>query len=170
MIIKLLYLFALGSIIGWVLELFFRTSVHRKLINPGALIGPYLPLHGTGFVLIYYISILDISILSKALLFLIATTLIELVIGKYFLDVWHVRYWDYSKNKWNYQGLICPLFSIIWVILSLLFYFYIFPNLQSNLNTLIFNNTYILILDIFYLFFSLDALFLIKRLNKKARN
>ena len=29
-------------------------------------------------------------------------------------------YWDYSKEKFNYEGIICLKFSIIWVILSVI--------------------------------------------------
>ncbi|OPY00595.1 MAG: hypothetical protein A4E61_01948 [Syntrophorhabdus sp. PtaB.Bin184] len=40
------YLFALFSLVGWVLEVCFRSARQKKLVNPGFLAGPYLPLYG----------------------------------------------------------------------------------------------------------------------------
>ena len=169
MILKLSYLFLIGSVMGWLIELIFRSFTAKKIISFGALKGPYLPLHGIGFILIYYISTLDVIISIKAILFLIATTLIEYLIGKYFLDVWQLRYWDYSSNRWNYKGLICPLFSIIWLMLSMLFYYFVFPSLKIYLANVILYKWLIILLFVYYLVFSIDVLFFIKKLIKKAK-
>lgn len=40
------YLFALFSVVGWLLEVAYRSTMERKLVNPGFLAGPYLPLYG----------------------------------------------------------------------------------------------------------------------------
>lgn len=29
-------------------------------------------------------------------------------------------YWDYSKERYNYEGIICLRFSLIWVLLSII--------------------------------------------------
>ena len=52
-ILVLAFLFYIGSIAGWVLELFFRKIVcsEHKWINPGFLTGPYLPLYGFGCII-----------------------------------------------------------------------------------------------------------------------
>jgi len=43
--------------IGWVLELFYRKMIsERKWINPGFLVGPYLPLYGFGLCTVYLLS------------------------------------------------------------------------------------------------------------------
>lgn len=57
----LLYLFFFGSIAGWGLELLFRRFISRanpdrQWLNPGFLIGPYLPLYGTGTVALFALS------------------------------------------------------------------------------------------------------------------
>jgi uncharacterized protein len=46
------YLFALFSLIGWILEFAFRSLQHKKPVNPGFLTGPYLPIYGTSVVLL----------------------------------------------------------------------------------------------------------------------
>lgn len=45
--LTLAFLFFIGSIIGWLMELVFRKIISSgKWINPGFLVGPYLPLYG----------------------------------------------------------------------------------------------------------------------------
>ena len=56
--LKLAFLFYIGSSLGWVLELFFRRFIsgnnpERKWINPGFMVGPYVPLYGTGLCILY---------------------------------------------------------------------------------------------------------------------
>ncbi len=55
------FLFFLGSVGGWVLELFFRkflsaSNPGHKWINPGFCVGPYVPLYGFGLCISYAIS------------------------------------------------------------------------------------------------------------------
>ena len=44
----------------------------------------------------------------------IAMTVIELIAGEIFIVKMHVKLWDYTGNKFNYKGIICPLYSLIW--------------------------------------------------------
>ena len=49
--LTLAYLFFIGSVLGWVLELFYRRFIsganpERKWINPGFCVGPYVQLYG----------------------------------------------------------------------------------------------------------------------------
>ena len=46
------FLFYMGSSVGWVLELFYRRFEHKKWVNPGFLVGPYLPIYGLGLVIV----------------------------------------------------------------------------------------------------------------------
>lgn len=62
MFLTLAFLFAIGSVAGWVLEVFFRRfysagNPGRKWINPGFCTGPYLPIYGCGLCVLYLISI-----------------------------------------------------------------------------------------------------------------
>ena len=56
--LQIVFIFYLGSTFGWIIELIFRRIVHKKWVNPGFLIGPYLPIYGFGLVfltIIYFI-------------------------------------------------------------------------------------------------------------------
>jgi len=130
-VFTILLVFSIGSLSGWIIELIYRTFVSQKrLVNPGFLSGPYLPLYGFGVFALYLLSIPDMSLWYRALFFFLATTILEWITGEFFLKAFNLRLWDYSTQKWNYKGLICPLFSVFWTILALGFYFFAFPPLQ----------------------------------------
>lgn len=134
-------LFAIGCVAGWVLEVFFRRffskkNPERKWLNPGFCVGPCLPLYGFGLMILYllayfgYISGYDDNIWTKLLLFVVMAlfmTGVELIAGIISYYGFHMRLWDYSNEWGNFKGLICPKFSLIWGILSAIFYFLIFP-------------------------------------------
>lgn len=130
-------LFVLGSLIGYVLEVFYRRIFSaKKWVNPGFMVGPYIPLYGFGVVFLYAISNIDLagfgipewaSILIHIAAIGIILTLIELVAGLIFVKGMHLKLWDYSNQWGNFKGLICPLFSLIWLIVGSVYYFFINP-------------------------------------------
>ncbi len=71
-IIELAFVFALFSVGGWLLEGVYRSLTMRRLINPGLLAGPYLPIYGLGAVLI---SLVRPQISDHSFLFIILAIL-----------------------------------------------------------------------------------------------
>ena len=65
-LLSYIYLFMIGSVIGYFLEVLFRRFVSMKRwINPGFLKGPYLPLYGFGTCILYTISDIGIRYISS---------------------------------------------------------------------------------------------------------
>lgn len=139
------FLFFIGSCLGWCMELIFRrffsrNNPGRKWINPGFLVGPYLPLYGFGLAGMFAISIviqlvLTGNIFADALIIFIIMaiimTAIEYVAGLIFIKGMKVKLWDYSNEKLNLQGIICPKFSIIWGLLGGIYYFTVNSRVES---------------------------------------
>ena len=138
----LAFIFFIGSLAGWLLELIFRrffskANPSRKWINPGFLVGPYLPLYGFSLCVVYLLAHINVSFihgvyLRKTVLFLLmalSVTLIEYFAGLIFIKGMHVKLWDYSDEKFNIQGIICPKFTFFWYLLSAIYYFLIHPNI-----------------------------------------
>ncbi len=128
-IINIFFIFACFSIAGWILEVCYRSVPAGKFVNPGLLTGPYLPLYGTGALLLT----MDIILFEKSFImikifsYFVTTTGIELVsalIAQYFFNT---SLWDYSDQRFNYKGHICLKFSIYWIILAFGFEYLIFP-------------------------------------------
>lgn len=168
----LAFLFFIGSVSGWVIELLFRRYIssanpERKWINPGFCTGPYLPLYGSGLCLMYLIASLeDINIiqnpvLNKAFLFVIMAlcmTAIEYISGIIILKTTKVRLWDYTNEWGNIQGIICPKFSLIWALLGGAYYFFVHPNIIKALNWLSDNLAFSFFIGLFFGFFIIDVI------------
>ncbi|MFR2966298.1 MAG: putative ABC transporter permease [Anaerovoracaceae bacterium] len=60
-ILILSFLFAMGSLLGWCLEVVYRrfspANKSRRWINPGFMTGPYLPIYGFGLIALYLIEL-----------------------------------------------------------------------------------------------------------------
>ena len=140
--LQFVFIFFIGSIFGYVLELFYRRYIHKKWVNPGFLIGPYLPIYGFGLcslTLIYLVfSKINANPLLIILLMGISMTLIELVAGLVFIEGAGVKLWDYSDKPFNFKGIICLEFSVIWTILGAVYYYFIANRVLSALEW--FNN------------------------------
>ncbi|MCD8286691.1 MAG: putative ABC transporter permease [Clostridia bacterium] len=129
------FLFIVGSVLGWCLEVLFRRFfTAKKWINPGFLTGPYLPLYGFGLAGLYGITLIPIetgSSWGNALAYIAVMTaamiLIEYIAGLIFIKGLKIKLWDYSKRRGNIQGIICPLFSFFWLIVAVIYYFVIDP-------------------------------------------
>ena len=166
-ILTLAYLFFVGSISGWVLELFFRkwfssSNPEHKWINPGFCTGPYLPIYGFGLCALYLLALLgretglDGSIQGRVLLFLgmaVSMTLIEYIGGLLLLKGAKIRLWDYSNCR---QGLICPLFSFFWALLGAGYYFLIHPHILTALAWLSENLAFSFVIGFFFGVFLVD--------------
>lgn len=142
---ELLFLFLFGSLIGYILEFFYRNLIDKEYINPGFLKGPYIPIYGFGLILLNLFSYFSFNLFYKIILFGIVATLIELLTGLFFLKFFKLKLWDYSYLKFNYKGIIAPLFSIYWILLSLFYYLFLHPLMSLILNY-VFSNQFLLFL------------------------
>ena len=128
-------LFVVGSLLGWVIELFYRRFVsQKKWMNPGFLTGPYLPIYGSGVVVLYGISNIPLTtgnqvvdIIIKILIIGVGMTVVEFIAGLIFIKGMKVKLWDYSNCKGNIMGIICPLYSLIWIVVGSLYFFLVNP-------------------------------------------
>lgn len=137
-------LFVIGSLVGWIIEVFFRRFFSRKKwMNPGFLTGPYLPIYGFGVIGLYALSEIFFSIEIESKLpqwaLVIITILIigailiaiEFIAGLIFIKGLGLKLWDYSNQKGNTMGIICPLFDLLWTAAGAIYFFFIHPGLRD---------------------------------------
>lgn len=135
-------LFVIGSLIGWIIELFFRRFVsQKKWMNPGFLTGPYLPIYGFGVLVLYAVSNISLGITNqiadiivRILIIGVGMTVVEFIAGLIFIKGLKVKLWDYSDRKGNIMGIICPSFSLIWLVVGSLYYFLLNPFLVEGIS------------------------------------
>ena len=185
-ILCLAYLFFIGSVFGWVLELIFRKffspgNPQHKWINPGFCLGPYVPLYGSGLCILYSLAYLGqvtgfgstgigVAILFAAMA--VSMTLIEYLTGIVLLKCFSLRLWDYSKRPGNVQGLICPLFSLIWAALGALYYFLVHPYILDALDWLANNLAFSFVIGYFFGVFTIDVAYsarIVTRIKRFAK-
>lgn len=108
-------------ICGWIFESTYVSLSNRKWINRGFMKGPWLPLYGSGAVVILLVT-LPFQQYPVAVYFAgaITATILEYFTGVVMLKLFKVRYWDYSHRKIQFQGHICLVSTIAWGFLSLL--------------------------------------------------
>ena len=177
------FLFFIGSLLGWGLEVMYRrfspANKERRWINPGFMIGPYLPLYGFGLTALYLLAGLEDTALisevtagSKIALFIVMAlvmTAMEYVAGLIFIRGMKVKLWDYSKEKFNFQGIICLRFSIYWALLGAVYYFLIHPYVAGALEWFSHNIAFSFIVGMFYGIMSVDLVYSLGVVSKISK-
>lgn len=113
--------FFIYSFIGWVWESCYVSARKHQWVNRGFLHGPMLPIYGSG-ALVILISTIGVRE-NPWLIFLfgmLAATVLEYITGAVMEKMFHVRYWDYSRQKLNLNGYICVSSSLCWGVFSVL--------------------------------------------------
>lgn len=116
----LLY-FYVYCFLGWIFESCYVSLRKRQWVNRGFLHGPFLPIYGSGAVMMLFVSApFKENLILTYFAGVVGATLLELVTGAAMEALLKVRYWDYSNQKFNYKGYICLSSSIAWGFLTIL--------------------------------------------------
>lgn len=158
MIPKYVILFFIYSIAGWIAEMIFGIIVNKRIVNRGFLIGPYCPIYGLGVVTITLA-------LSRFTEYKVIVVVMSMVIcglleylTSYFLEkIFHARWWDYSKQKFNINGRVCLEMLVPFGIAGYVITYLINPFFMNLLNAIpqTINITIAIILT---LIFTIDAI------------
>ena len=109
-LISLILLFFSYAFIGWCIEVTLKYFQFHRFINRGFLTGPWLPIYGSGAVLITIVvkgaAPLESSIGTTFVLSFLLCGLLE-YLTSYFLEKrFHARWWDYSQKPMNLHGRV----------------------------------------------------------------
>lgn len=116
-----LFFFFFYCFFGWCFESTYVSICQRKPVNRGFIRGPFLPLYGSGAILMLVVSgpVRD-NLLLTYLAGCVGATALEYVTGVAMESLFKVRYWDYSHKKFNFQGQICLESTLCWGFLTIL--------------------------------------------------
>lgn len=148
-----IFSFILISCISWFLEILYSIVFRYKLVNPGALTGPWCPIYGITYCLIIFMIKKDNKKIINVFKIYLIATIIE-YLASFISDIlFHKTIWDYSEFFLNINGRICLLMSIVFTMLSYIALYFVEPKLNKiytkNLN--IINNVSKVVLFIFIL-------------------
>lgn len=130
----LLSYFLIYSFIGWLLETVYKSILQRKFVNSGFVNGPFCPIYGFGAVILYLF--LDGFKSNFIFVFMIGTIVFsiwEYIVGLFLEKTFNTKYWDYSNEKFNFQGRLCLFMSLTWGALGVLFTYVLHPFISSFL-------------------------------------
>lgn len=123
--IQWLFFFYLYCFLGWCFESGYVFLKTRHPVNRGFLRGPFLPLYGSGAIMMLLVSrpFQEMDFPQNLILTYVAgclgATVLEYVTGVTMEALFKIRYWDYSHNKFNFQGHICLGTSLAWGFLTI---------------------------------------------------
>ena len=144
-----IFFFFVYAFLGWCVEVAYAAITTRELVNRGFLNGPICPIYGCGMTVM--IAVLgrftmpssDMAWYQNVLVAffggMVITTLVELVGGYILYKMFHTRWWDYSDKPFNIGGYICPQFSLLWGLGSVLMIKVVHPLLARGSSPMPFN-------------------------------
>ena len=127
--------FAFYSFAGWIVEVIYRSIEHRRFVNAGFLHGPFVPIYGSGALLIILIdsAMVSFNVFIKSAVYFFALSAMEYITGYLCEKIFRLKLWDYSGNRFNINGRVCLLYSFYWTSAALLFTSFIHPAVSDIL-------------------------------------
>jgi uncharacterized membrane protein len=158
-IVFIILLFLTFSFIGWLWELIYEFLKHGVISNHGVLLGPWLPIYGTGSIIVYLL--LNRYKKNSFVVFMgsfVFCTIIEYFTGWYLETTKNHKWWSYVNMPFNIDGRICLLSSIFFGIAGLFAIYIGIPKLKiflkkfdlKKLTIICFLLTTLFILDLIY--------------------
>ena len=121
---KILLILLSSLFIGSLVETSYRSLKKKRIV---ILSGYSLIMYVATAVFLYLLYSVQVHILFKIILMIIFTTSIEFLVGYLLKKYKNLSLWNYSNRRLNYRGIICPRFSVYWLLISLLYYFIVIP-------------------------------------------
>ena len=108
--LNLVLLFFAYAFLGWCIEVTLKYFEFHRFINRGFLTGPWLPIYGTGAVLITLatdgLGPLDKSVGTTFLVSFLLCGVVEYLTSYVMEKRFHARWWDYSRKPMNLHGRV----------------------------------------------------------------
>ena len=108
--IDLVLLFFAYALLGWCIEVTLKYFQFHRFINRGFLTGPWLPIYGSGAVLITLavdgLAPLESSVGTTFALSFVLCGTVEYLTSFVMEKRFHARWWDYSQKPMNLHGRV----------------------------------------------------------------
>jgi len=139
-------LFAIYSVMGWIMEIFLNVIQRHNFVNRGFLIGPYCPIYGFGGVAITIllgnfmktmeqVSLAD-SIWISSIVIMCICGVLEYFTSYLMEKLFHARWWDYHRFKFNINGRICLETLIPFTVIGQIILRYASPAFIGGINNI----------------------------------
>ena len=127
-----LLLFYFYCFIGWIWESVYVSLGKHKWVNRGFLKGPFLPIYGSGAIVVLLSTLtVENNLILVFVIGMIGATILEYITGAVMEKIFHVRYWDYTDKPFNVNGHICLLSTLAWGLFSILLVRFVNPPIEN---------------------------------------
>ena len=178
-IVTYFLLFMIYSVAGWIMEVTCKSFEAKKFINRGFMIGPYCPIYGWGAI---FITILLKRYISDWIVLffmsMITCGILEYLTSYVMEKLFHARWWDYSRRKYNINGRICLETLVPFGLLGLTIMYITNPIILNALQSIP-DNILNVIAIVLFVMFTIDGIVSLKvvsnvratstKLNKEAK-
>lgn len=131
-IINYIIYFTFYSFIGWFCETIYCSIPAKKFVYRGFLTGPVCPIYGFGAVFILLLlEPIKSYILPCFFSGMVIASVIEYFTSYLMEKIFHARWWDYSNKKFNLNGRICLLNSILFGVMAVVLTQFIHPFISN---------------------------------------
>jgi uncharacterized membrane protein len=123
--------FFLYSMLGWLCEVVYCSIPAKRFINRGFLNGPYCPIYGFGgLIVIILLSPFAERPLLVFLLGMILTSALEYFTSWAMERLFHAKWWDYSQKRFNINGRVCLLNSLLFGLMGVILLYFVQPLME----------------------------------------
>lgn len=169
---QLLWFYLLYSFIGWTIGTSVAAVREHRFIDVGFLFGPYCPAYGFGAVAFAVF----LPELRNHLFFLflggvILSSVITFSTGFVLEKIFHRKWWDYSRKRFQFGGYVNLPYTVVWGISAVVCISFINPSLKELL-VLIPSNLGTILLIVLYAVLCLDlagTIMAIKAVHSRLR-
>lgn len=129
-VVNTLSYFIIYSMIGWGAELVWRSIIEEKRFvkEAGFLIGPWCPIYGVGaLIIINWLTIYKNDAVALFIISMVTCTILEYITSFVMEKAFGRRWWDYSNYKFNLNGRICLLNSVVFGLSALILIEFLHP-------------------------------------------
>lgn len=136
---KYVVFFYIYAFLGWIIDVGICFVSDGTLENRGFLYETICPMYGFAALVLIIISKKvegKGSFLKRLLIATIWCSVLEYLTSLVLEMFFGIRWWDYSKEPYNFQGRICLAASVFWGLLSIIFMRDIHPFIEKKLRNI----------------------------------
>lgn len=133
---KYIVFFYVYAFLGWIVDVSICFVSDGELVNRGFLYETICPMYGYAALVLIALSKKfkgKGGFLKKVILATVWCTVLEYLTAVILDFFFHLKWWDYSNEPYNFQGRVCLAASIFWGILSVLFMKDIHPFVEKQI-------------------------------------
>lgn len=124
--------FIIYAFLGWTMEVVCKLVELKRFVNRGFLVGPICPIYGYGVLLIVILIGNNTSdVLAVFLKAILVCSILEYFTSYIMEKMFNLRWWDYSKKKFNINGRICLNTMIPFGLLGVFVVYILHPIVSS---------------------------------------